>query len=96
MSPRRKLSILNRGQALAWLNHGVSMREVAEHLQMGHSVIQGLQERVRATRTAARFVTTACFVTTARFVTNDLATNRAATVPFCFKIQDYFIISSEK
>ena len=45
------------------------MREVSEHLHMGHSVIRGLQERVRATVTAARFVSTACFVNTVRFVT---------------------------
>ena len=69
------------------------MREVAEHLHMGHSVIRGLQERVRATGTAARFVSTACFVNTARFVTNDLAINRAATVPFLFKDSRFNIIS---
>ena len=51
MPPRRKLSILDRGRALAWLNDGVtvSMREVARRLQVSSSVVHRLQERFRAT-----------------------------------------------
>ena len=46
---RRKLSIQDRGRALAWLNDAVSMTEVARRLQVSHSVIQRLQGRFRAT-----------------------------------------------
>ena len=49
---RRKLSILDRGRALARLNDGVSMREVARRMQVSHSDIQRLQERFRATGSA--------------------------------------------
>ena len=44
MPPRCKLNILDRGRALAWLNDGLSMQEVARHPQVSHSVIQWLQE----------------------------------------------------
>ena len=49
MPPRCKLSILDSGQALAWLNDGVSMREVVRRLQESYSVVQQLQERLHAT-----------------------------------------------
>ena len=46
---RRKLSIQDRGRALAWLGDAVSMTEVARRLQVSHSVIQRLQGWFRAT-----------------------------------------------
>lgn len=49
MPPRRKLSDTNRGRALAWIENGLSIREVARRLAVSHSVIQRLQERTQAT-----------------------------------------------
>ena len=54
MPPRHKLSNLDRGFALAWLNDGVSMREVARRLHVSYSVIQRLQERFRVVSLANR------------------------------------------
>lgn len=49
MPPRRFLSTLQRGQALGWLQDGISFREVGRRLGVSHSVIQRLLERFQAT-----------------------------------------------
>ena len=49
MPPRRRLSEVDSGRALAWLEDGISGREVARRLGVTHSVIQRLQERFQAT-----------------------------------------------
>lgn len=53
MPPRRQLSLHDRGRAIAWIQEGVSGREVARRLQVSHSVIQRLLERFRTTGTSA-------------------------------------------
>lgn len=52
MPPRHRLSTLDRGRALGWLQDGTSGREVARRLGVSHSVIQRLQERFQATGSA--------------------------------------------
>lgn len=49
MPPRTKLSTLDRGRALAWMDEGISMREVGRRLGVSMSVIQRLHERFRTT-----------------------------------------------
>ena len=49
MPPRRKLSTLDRGRALGWLQDGISGREVARRLGVSKSVIQRLHQRYQAT-----------------------------------------------
>lgn len=49
MPPRRQLAAENRGQALAWLDEGISGREVSRRLGVGHSVVQRLWERFQTT-----------------------------------------------
>ena len=49
MPPRRRLSTLDRGRALGWLQEGISGREVSRRLGVSHSVIQRLQERFQTT-----------------------------------------------
>ena len=51
MPTRRRLSDIKRGRALAWLQEGVAVREVARRLAVSHSVIVRLRERVAATGT---------------------------------------------
>lgn len=45
MSQRRRLSDADRGRAMAWLQEGVPIREVARRLAVTHSVIQRLRDR---------------------------------------------------
>ena len=52
MPQRRQLCALDRGRALAWLQEGISMREVGRRLGVSHSVVSRLQERVNATGSA--------------------------------------------
>nr|KAG5714667.1 hypothetical protein BaRGS_000155 [Batillaria attramentaria] len=52
MRPRQRLSTLDRGRALGWLQDGTSGREVARRLGVSHSVIQRLHERFQATGSA--------------------------------------------
>lgn len=52
MPPRRRLSNIDRGRALAWLHEGIAVREVARRLAVSHSVIIRLRDRVAATGTA--------------------------------------------
>ena len=49
MPPRRKLSDVDRGRALAWFQDGVSKREVSRRLQVSISVIVRLIQRFTAT-----------------------------------------------
>ena len=49
MPPRQRLSIVDRGRALAWIQTGTSIREVARRLSVHHSVIQRLYQRFHAT-----------------------------------------------
>lgn len=49
MPPRQRLSTLDCGQALGWLQDGTSGREVARRLGVSHSFIQRLHERFQAT-----------------------------------------------
>ena len=49
MPPRRRLSAVDRGRALAWLAEGVSLREVGRRLQVSASVIHRLNERYATT-----------------------------------------------
>ena len=49
MPPRTKLTTLDRGRALGWLQDGVSGREVSRRLGVSHSVIQRLQQRFQTT-----------------------------------------------
>ena len=57
--PRRKLSDLDSGRAIGWLQEGVAVRQVAQRLGMSHSVIRlrqrfpntgGVQEQQRSGR----------------------------------------------
>lgn len=52
MPPRQRLSTLNRGRALGWLQDKVSGREVARRLGVSYSIIQRLQERFQTTGSA--------------------------------------------
>lgn len=52
MPPRTKLSTLDRGRALGWLQNDISGREVSRRLGVSHSVIQRLQARFQATGSA--------------------------------------------
>ena len=52
MPARTKLSTLDRGRALGWLQDGISGRGVARRLGMSHSVIQRLQARFQVTGSA--------------------------------------------
>ncbi|KAK7098606.1 hypothetical protein V1264_002863 [Littorina saxatilis] len=49
MPPRRKLSDLDRGRAIGWLQDGVAARQVAQRLAVAPSVIIRLKQRVQAT-----------------------------------------------
>ena len=49
MVARRKLSAVDCGRALGWLQDGVSQREVSRRLRVSLSVIQRLLERLQAT-----------------------------------------------
>lgn len=49
MPPRRKLSEMDRGRAIAWLQEGVVVREVAQRLGVSHSVIIRLRQRLQNT-----------------------------------------------
>lgn len=49
MPPRRKLNDFDRGRAIAWVQNGVSKREVARRLEVSISVIVRLTERLNAT-----------------------------------------------
>lgn len=49
MPPRRKLSQSDRGRALAWIQDGVSICEVARRLNVSHSVIWRLRQRFQTT-----------------------------------------------
>lgn len=49
MPPRRRMSEVDRGRAIAWLQDGIAVREVARRLEVSHSVIVRLQERFRTT-----------------------------------------------
>lgn len=49
MPPRRRLSDVQRGMAVAWLQEGVGVREVGRRLQVTHSVIQRLRDRFNNT-----------------------------------------------
>jgi len=52
MPPRQKLSDVNRGRAIAWVQDGVSLRQVATRLRVSVSVISRLIQRVNATGSA--------------------------------------------
>ncbi|KAK7089348.1 hypothetical protein V1264_024165 [Littorina saxatilis] len=45
MPPRRKLSDLDRGRAIGWLQDGVAARQVAQRLAVAPSVIIRLKQR---------------------------------------------------
>ncbi|KAK7103622.1 hypothetical protein V1264_018488 [Littorina saxatilis] len=49
MPPRRKLSDLDRGRAIGWLQDGVVARQVAQRLAVAPSVIIRLKQRFQAT-----------------------------------------------
>ena len=49
MPPRRKLSELDRGRAIGWLQDGVAVRQVAQRLGVSHSVIIRLRQRFQNT-----------------------------------------------
>lgn len=49
MPPRRRMSDAARGMAIAWLEEGVRLREVARRLAVAHSVIQTLRDRYSET-----------------------------------------------
>ncbi|KAK7105615.1 hypothetical protein V1264_016974 [Littorina saxatilis] len=49
MLPRRKLSDLDRGRAMGWLQDGVAARQVAQRLAVAPSVIIRLKQRFHAT-----------------------------------------------
>ncbi|KAK7096067.1 hypothetical protein V1264_005413 [Littorina saxatilis] len=49
MPPRRKLSDLDRGRAIGWLQDGVAARQVAQRLAVAPSVIIRLTQRFHAT-----------------------------------------------
>lgn len=49
MPARQKLTDFNRSRAIAWLQDGISKREVAIRLHVSHSVIVRLHQRYRAT-----------------------------------------------
>ncbi|KAK7115567.1 hypothetical protein V1264_001407 [Littorina saxatilis] len=49
MPPRRKLSDLDRGRAIGWLQDGVAARQVAQRLAVALSVIIRLKQRFHAT-----------------------------------------------
>ena len=50
MAPvRRKLDVTDMGLALGWLDEGVSQLEAASRLDVSHSVIRRLLERVEST-----------------------------------------------
>ncbi|KAK7109486.1 hypothetical protein V1264_013519 [Littorina saxatilis] len=49
MPPRRKLSDLDRGRAIGWLQDGVAARQVAQRLAVAPSVIIRLKQRFHAT-----------------------------------------------
>ncbi|KAK7096213.1 hypothetical protein V1264_005533 [Littorina saxatilis] len=52
MPPRTKLTTLDRGRALGWLQDGVSGSEVSRRLGVSHSVIQRLHQRFQTTGSA--------------------------------------------
>ena len=52
MPPRRRLSALDQGRALGWLQDGISAREVGRRLGVSDSVIRRLRERFQATGSA--------------------------------------------
>ena len=49
MPPRRHLNLIDRGRALAWLQEGIRLREIAARLGCSHSVIVRLRQRFQAT-----------------------------------------------
>ncbi|KAK7100656.1 hypothetical protein V1264_023572 [Littorina saxatilis] len=49
MPPRRKLSDLDRGRAIGWIQDGVAARKVAQRLAVALSVIIRLKQRFQAT-----------------------------------------------
>ncbi|KAK7104876.1 hypothetical protein V1264_019523 [Littorina saxatilis] len=49
MPPRRKLSDLDKGRAIGWLQDGVVARQVAQRLAVAPSVIIRLKQRFQAT-----------------------------------------------
>lgn len=49
MVGRQKLSMLDRGRAVGWFQHGVGVREIARRLQVSPSVITRLRQRFQAT-----------------------------------------------
>lgn len=49
MPPRRKLNDFDRSRAIAWLQDGVGVREVARRLEVSHPVIIRLRQRYEAT-----------------------------------------------
>ena len=51
MPPRQRLNDADRGRALAWIQEGISLREIGRRLQVSHSVIQRLRDRWQATGT---------------------------------------------
>jgi len=83
MPPRRKLSDTNRGRALAWIQDGIAIREVARRLGVSHSVIQRLRDRVHATgRVAERHRTGRPSTTTRRqdrFIVTQALRDRTVT-----------------
>ena len=52
MPPRRKLSALDQGRAMGWLQEGISAREVGRRLGVSDSVIRRLRDRFQATGSA--------------------------------------------
>lgn len=49
MPPRRHLNLVDRGRALAWVQEGIRLREIAARLGCSHSVIVRLRQRFLAT-----------------------------------------------
>ncbi|KAK7096604.1 hypothetical protein V1264_005880 [Littorina saxatilis] len=49
MPPRRKVTTFNKARAIAWLQDGVSKREVGRRLGVSHSVVVRLHQKFQAT-----------------------------------------------
>ena len=80
---RQKLSLLDRGTAMGWINNGLSLREISRRLQVSVSVISRLRQRFLATggfeerpRTGRPRATTA---REDRFITRQAQAMRTAT-----------------
>lgn len=53
MPQRRRLTDMERGMAIAWLQEDIGVREIGRRLRVSHSVIQTLRDRFNATGSVA-------------------------------------------